>query len=168
MFNMMLRTYVGPVQDESSVAYLRPETAQGMFINFENVLTTTRRSCRSASRRIGRSFRNEITPGNFIFRTREFEQMEMEYFVKPGAHHDAYDYWRKERMRWYLRSASIRKNCAIFVHPNRGAGALLGRHHGHRVPVPDRLAGGGRHRLPYRLRPQAAWPVQRPSTQLLR
>jgi glycyl-tRNA synthetase len=110
MFNMMLRTYIGPVQDENAVAYLRPETAQGMFINFENVLTTTRRKLPFGIAQNGRSFRNEITPGNFIFRTREFEQMELEYFVKPGEHHAAYDYWRAERMRWHLR---------LGVHPER-------------------------------------------------
>src|SRR5436309_13392950 len=98
----MCETNVGPVRDDSSVAYLRPETAQGMFINFENVLNTSRRKLPFGIAQIGRSFRNEITPGNFIFRTREFEQMEMEYFVRPGMHHEAYDYWRAERMRWYL------------------------------------------------------------------
>jgi len=117
MFNMMLKTYVGAVQDESSVAYLRPETAQGMFINFENVLTTTRRKLPFGIAQNGRSFRNEITPGNFIFRTREFEQMEMEYFVRPGAHHEAYDYWRAERMRWFLKLGVRRQKLRLFVHP---------------------------------------------------
>jgi glycyl-tRNA synthetase len=117
MFNMMLRTHVGPVQDESSVAYLRPETAQGMFINFENVLTTTRKKLPFGIAQIGKSFRNEITPGNFIFRTREFEQMEMEYFVKPGRHHEAYDYWRAERMRWYLRLGVKQEHLRYFAHP---------------------------------------------------
>jgi glycyl-tRNA synthetase len=117
LFNMMLRTYIGPVQDESSVAYLRPETAQGMFINFENVLTATRRKLPVGIAQIGRSFRNEITPGNFIFRTREFEQMEMEYFVKPGEHHAAYDYWRKERFRWYVRLGVRPERLRFMVHP---------------------------------------------------
>ncbi|MHB8578080.1 MAG: glycine--tRNA ligase, partial [Dehalococcoidia bacterium] len=101
----------------SSVAYLRPETAQGMFINFENVLTTTRKKLPFGIAQIGRSFRNEITPGNFIFRTREFEQMEMEYFVKPGEHHAAYDYWRTERMRWYLRLGVRQEKLRYLVHP---------------------------------------------------
>src|SRR5581483_7751145 len=117
MFNMMLKTYVGPVQDEDSVAYLRPETAQGMFINFENVLNTTRKKLPFGIAQIGRSFRNEITPGNYIFRTREFEQMEMEYFVKPGEHHAAYDYWRAERMRWYLQLGVRPENLRYLVHP---------------------------------------------------
>ncbi len=117
MFNMMLKTYVGPVQDEASVAYLRPETAQGMFINFENVLTTTRKKLPFGIAQNGKSFRNEITPGNFIFRTREFEQMEMEYFVKPGLHDAAYDYWRTERMRWYLKLGVKQENLRFFVHP---------------------------------------------------
>jgi glycyl-tRNA synthetase len=117
MFNMMLKTYVGPVQDEESIAYLRPETAQGMFINFENVLNATRRKLPFGIAQIGRSFRNEITPGNFIFRMREFEQMEMEYFVKPGEHIAAYDYWRIERMRWYLRIGLSSERLRYRVHP---------------------------------------------------
>jgi glycyl-tRNA synthetase len=117
MFNMMLKTYVGPVQSEENVAYLRPETAQGMFINFENVLTSTRKKLPFGIAQNGRSFRNEITPGNFIFRTREFEQMEMEYFVKPGEHHAAYDYWRIERFRWFLRIGLKPENLRYLVHP---------------------------------------------------
>jgi len=117
MFNMMLKTYIGPVQDEESIAYLRPETAQGMFINFENVLNATRRKLPFGIAQIGRSFRNEITPGNFIFRMREFEQMEMEYFVKPGEHIAAYDYWRIERMRWYLRIGLNPERLRYRVHP---------------------------------------------------
>jgi glycyl-tRNA synthetase len=85
MFNGLLRTYLGAVEDESGLAYLRPETAQGIFINYKNVLQTSRRKVPFGIAQIGKSFRNEITPGNFIFRTREFEQMEMEFFVKPGS-----------------------------------------------------------------------------------
>jgi len=117
MFNMMLKTYVGPVQSEDAVAYLRPETAQGMFINFENVLTTTRKKLPFGIAQIGRSFRNEITPGNFIFRTREFEQMEMEYFVKQGQHEAAYDYWRTERMRWFLKIGVRPEKLRYLAHP---------------------------------------------------
>jgi glycyl-tRNA synthetase len=100
-FNLMFKTYVGPVEDDASVAYLRPETAQGIFVNFANVQTTTRKKPPFGIAQIGKSFRNEITPGNFVFRTREFEQMEMEYFVPPedGAHW--YEYWCQERFRWY-------------------------------------------------------------------
>jgi glycyl-tRNA synthetase len=102
-FNTMFKTFVGPVEDDSTVAYLRPETAQGIFVNFENVLTTTRRKLPFGIAQQGKSFRNEITTGNFIFRTREFEQMEMEYFCKPGTDGEWYDYWRQERLNWYLR-----------------------------------------------------------------
>src|SRR6476620_4159063 len=100
-FNLMFKTFVGPVEDDAAVAYLRPETAQGIFVNFANVQTTTRKKPPFGIAQIGKSFRNEITPGNFVFRTREFEQMEMEYFVPPedGAHW--YEYWCQERFRWY-------------------------------------------------------------------
>ncbi len=100
-FNLMFKTYVGPVEDEASVAYLRPETAQGIFVNFLNVQTTSRKKPPFGIAQIGKSFRNEITPGNFIFRTREFEQMEMEYFVPPEDASGWYEYWCRERFRWY-------------------------------------------------------------------
>ena len=93
-FNLMFKTQAGPVADEGATAYLRPETAQGMFTNFANVLTTTRKKPPFGIAQVGKSFRNEITTGNFVFRTREFEQMEMEYFVKPGEHHAAYEIGR--------------------------------------------------------------------------
>jgi glycyl-tRNA synthetase len=109
MFNLMFKTFIGPVADDASVAYLRPETAQGMFVNFDNVLTTTRRKLPFGIAQIGRSFRNEITPGNFIFRDREFEQMEMEYFVMPGADEAAHDEWIEARMRWWTDVIGIRK-----------------------------------------------------------
>ncbi len=100
-FNLMFKTYVGPVEDDASVAYLRPETAQGIFVNFANVQTTTRKKPPFGIAQIGKSFRNEITPGNFVFRTREFEQMEMEYFVPPEDGARWYEYWCQERYRWY-------------------------------------------------------------------
>jgi glycyl-tRNA synthetase len=100
-FNLMFKTFVGPVEDDSSVAYLRPETAQGIFVNFQNVQTTTRKKPPFGIAQIGKSFRNEITPGNFIFRTREFEQMEMEYFVPPEDGERWYEYWCQERLRWF-------------------------------------------------------------------
>jgi glycyl-tRNA synthetase len=102
-FNTMFKTFVGAVEDEASVTWLRPETAQGMFVNFENVLTTTRRKLPFGIAQQGKSFRNEITTGNFIFRTREFEQMEMEYFCKPGTDDEWYDYWRNQRLAWFHR-----------------------------------------------------------------
>jgi glycyl-tRNA synthetase len=100
-FNLMFKTYVGPVEDDTSVAYLRPETAQGILVNFKNVQTTTRKKPPFGIAQVGKSFRNEITPGNFIFRTREFEQMEMEFFVPPEDSAKWYEYWCQERFGWY-------------------------------------------------------------------
>jgi glycyl-tRNA synthetase len=101
-FNLMFKTHVGPVEDDASVAYLRPETAQGIFVNFKNVQTTTRKKPPFGIAQIGKTFRNEITPGNFVFRTREFEQMELEYFVPPDQAAKWFEYWVAERYRWYL------------------------------------------------------------------
>jgi glycyl-tRNA synthetase len=101
-FNLMFKTFAGPVEDDATVAYLRPETAQGMFVNFVNVLQTTRKKPPFGIAQVGKSFRNEITPQNFVFRTREFEQMEMEYFVPPPDAQKWFEYWLDERFRWYL------------------------------------------------------------------
>jgi len=101
-FNLMFKTFAGPVEGAGHEVYLRPETAQGMFVNFRNVLNTTRRKPPFGIAQVGKSFRNEITPGNFVFRTREFEQMEMEYFVPPDEGPKWHEYWLAERMRWYL------------------------------------------------------------------
>ena len=101
-FNLMFKTQAGPVVDTSAEVYLRPETAQGMFMNFANVLNTSRKKPPFGIAQIGKSFRNEITPGNFVFRTREFEQMEMEFFVPPNEAPEWYEYWCKERHNWYL------------------------------------------------------------------
>lgn len=101
MFNLMFKTFMGPVENQSNVVYLRPETAQGIFVNFDNVMTTARKKLPFGIAQIGKSFRNEITTGNFIFRTREFEQMELEYFVKPGSDGQWFDFWVKERFAWY-------------------------------------------------------------------
>ena len=103
LFNLMLSTRIGVIEDSSSVAYLRPETAQGIFVNFKNVLQLARRRPPFGIAQIGKSFRNEITPGNFLFRTREFEQMEMEYFVPPGEAEEWHRYWVEERLSWYRR-----------------------------------------------------------------
>jgi glycyl-tRNA synthetase len=100
-FNLMFETTVGPVKETGSTAYLRPETAQGIFINFKNVLQFSRKKPPFGIAQVGKSFRNEITPGNFIFRTREFEQMELEFFVPPAEASEWYAYWREERRRWY-------------------------------------------------------------------
>ena len=100
-FNLMFKTHMGPVEDETSVAYLRPETAQAMFVDFATIQSTSRKKIPFGIAQIGKSFRNEITPGNFIYRTREFEQMEMEFFVEPGTDEGWHDYWIEQRMRWY-------------------------------------------------------------------
>ncbi|HEY55351.1 MAG TPA: glycine--tRNA ligase [Dehalococcoidia bacterium] len=101
LFNLMFKTFIGPIEEEASVVYLRPETAQGMFVNFENVLNTTRKRLPFGIAQIGKAFRNEVTTGNFIFRCREFEQMEIEFFVKPGTDKQWFDYWVEERLNWY-------------------------------------------------------------------
>ena len=101
-FNLMFKTHAGPIEDSGAVAYLRPETAQGMFVNFANVLNTSRKKPPFGIAQIGKSFRNEITPGNFVFRTREFEQMEMEFFVPPEEAEQWYGYWCEHRYQWYL------------------------------------------------------------------
>ncbi len=101
-FNLMFKTNVGPVEDSSSVAYLRPETAQGIFLNFLNALNASRLKPPFGIAQIGKSFRNEITPGNFVFRTREFEQAEMEFFIPPDQNGHWYEYWKNERLQWYL------------------------------------------------------------------
>ncbi|HWI22058.1 MAG TPA: glycine--tRNA ligase [Baekduia sp.] len=102
-FNLMFKTQVGPVEETASVAYLRPETAQGIFINFKNVLQFSRKKPPFGIAQVGKSFRNEITPGNFIFRTREFEQMEMEFFVPPAESQQWYETWKQQRFDWYVR-----------------------------------------------------------------
>ncbi|MFP5345580.1 MAG: glycine--tRNA ligase [Actinomycetes bacterium] len=116
-FNMMLKTYLGPVEDESGLHYLRPETAQGIFVNFLNVMGAARKKPPFGIGQIGKSFRNEITPGNFIFRTREFEQMEMEYFVEPGTDEEWHEYWIAERTDWYVDLGIARENLRHFEHP---------------------------------------------------
>ncbi|UNX53526.1 glycine--tRNA ligase [Georgenia sp. TF02-10] len=116
-FNMMLKTYLGPVEDEAGLHYLRPETAQGIFVNFANVMTSARKKPPFGIGQIGKSFRNEITPGNFIFRTREFEQMEMEYFVEPGTDEEWHQYWIDTRTRWYTDLGISRENLRHYEHP---------------------------------------------------
>ena len=116
-FNMMLKTFLGPVESEEGLHYLRPETAQGIFVNFLNVQTTTRKKPPFGIGQIGKSFRNEITPGNFIFRTREFEQMEMEFFVEPGEDEKWHQYWIDERTEWYVDLGIRRENLRHYEHP---------------------------------------------------
>ncbi len=117
MFNLMFKTYVGPLEDHASIAYLRPETAQGIFVNFDNVLTTTRRKLPFGIAQIGKAFRNEITPGNFIFRDREFEQMEIEYFVLPGTDEEWHERWIQERFDWWTGLGIDKEKLRIREHP---------------------------------------------------
>ena len=117
MFNGLLRTYLGPVEDESGLHYLRPETAQGIFVNYKNVEQAARKKPPFGIAQIGKSFRNEITPGNFIFRTREFEQMEMEFFVEPSTAEQWHEYWIAERMRFYTDLGISESNLRLFEHP---------------------------------------------------
>jgi len=115
-FNLMFKTFMGPVEDSASQVYLRPETAQGIFVNFENVQVTSRKKLPFGIAQIGKAFRNEITPGNFIFRTREFEQMEMQFFVKPGTDEEWFEKWKEIRMNWHL-DMGVRKEKLRF-HPH--------------------------------------------------
>ncbi|GAA1727966.1 glycine--tRNA ligase [Aeromicrobium alkaliterrae] len=116
MFNGLLKTYLGPVESEEGLHYLRPETAQGIFVNFGQVMTSSRKKPPFGIGQIGKSFRNEITPGNFIFRTREFEQMEMEFFVKPGDDEQWHEYWLEERMGWYTGLGVTPENLRFYEH----------------------------------------------------
>ncbi|BAD56304.1 glycine--tRNA ligase [Nocardia farcinica] len=116
-FSGLLKTFLGPVDDEEGLHYLRPETAQGIFINYKNVETTARKKPPFGIAQIGKSFRNEITPGNFIFRTREFEQMEMEFFVKPGEDEQWHQYWIDTRLAWYTDLGIDPENLRLYEHP---------------------------------------------------
>src|SRR5690349_7601181 len=116
-FNMMPKTFIGPVESEDNVHYLRPETAQGIFINFLSVMTSARKKPPFGIAKTGKSFRNEITPGNFIFRTREFEQMEMEYFVEPGTDEKWHEYWLEQRWNWYTGLGISPENLRFYEHP---------------------------------------------------
>lgn len=116
LFNLMFKTFMGPVEDDAAVAYLRPETAQGIFVNFENVLQSMRMKLPFGIAQIGKSFRNEITPGNFTFRTREFEQMEIEFFVMPGTDEEWHQRWLDERFAWYPKYGMRRENIRLREH----------------------------------------------------
>jgi glycyl-tRNA synthetase len=116
-FNMMLKTHLGVIEDEAGLHYLRPETAQGIFLNFQNVVVSSRKKPPFGIAQVGKSFRNEITPGNFIFRTREFEQMEMEFFVKPGEDDEWFTYWIDQRTQWYVDLGINPDNLRHYEHP---------------------------------------------------
>jgi glycyl-tRNA synthetase len=117
MFNGMMKSFIGAVEDSSAQVWLRPETAQGIFVNYLNVQQSARRKPPFGIAQIGKSFRNEITPGNFIFRTREFEQMEMEFFVPPGEGDRWFAYWKEERMKWFLDLGIRPENLRFYEHP---------------------------------------------------
>ena len=116
MFNLMFKTFMGPTEEDANVVYLRPETAQGIFVNFQNVLNTTRKRLPFGIAQVGKAFRNEITTGNFIFRSREFEQMEIEYFVRPETADEWFDYWVGERRQWYLNLGIKEENLRLRPH----------------------------------------------------
>ncbi len=116
MFNLMFKTFMGPVEDDAAIAYLRPETAQGIFVNFENVQQSMRLKLPFGIAQIGKAFRNEITPGNFTFRTREFEQMEIEFFVMPGTDEDWHQRWLDERFAWYPKYGIRKENLRLREH----------------------------------------------------
>jgi len=116
-FNLMFKTQMGPVEDASNMVYLRPETAQGIFVNFLNVQTTMRKKVPFGIAQIGKAFRNEITPGNFIFRTREFEQMEMQYFVAPGTQREFFGIWQELRWNWHVSNGLRSEKMKWFQHP---------------------------------------------------
>ena len=115
-FNLMFKTFMGPVEDDTATVYMRPETAQAMFVNFENVQTTSRKKIPFGIAQIGKSFRNEITPGNFTFRTREFEQMEMEFFCEPGTDDEWHDYWMNFSMEWFKSHGLRGEKLMLRVH----------------------------------------------------
>jgi len=115
-FNLMFKTFFGPAENSASVVYLRPETAQGIFVNFKQVIAASRKKIPFGIAQVGKSFRNEITPGNFIFRTREFEQMELEFFVEPNEDKKWYKYWREERLDWYLDLGIKKENIRLRGH----------------------------------------------------
>ena len=160
----MFKTHAGPVEDEGHVAYLRPETAQGMFTNFANVLGTTRKKPPFGIAQVGKSFRNEITPQNFVFRTREFEQMEMEYFVPPDEAQTWFDYWLgRAHAAGTSTSACRPSRLRLRHHEHERALALLAGHGRRRVRVPLGLGRARGHRQPRRLRPHRARRTRRAS-----
>jgi glycyl-tRNA synthetase len=119
MFNLMFKTHVGPVEDAGSVVYLRPETAQGIYVNFLNVMGPSRQKIPFGIAQIGKAFRNEISPGNFIFRSREFEQMEMQYFINPKEDEKWLEYWREQRMSWYAEIGIKKDNLRFHQHDKK-------------------------------------------------
>ena len=168
MFNLMFKTFMGPVEEQAAVVYLRPETAQGIYVNYLNVLQSSRQRIPFGIAQIGKAFRNEITPGNFIFRTREFEQMEMQFFVKPGTDAEWFEHWREWRMQWHHDLGLDAGQAAVAPARPRRAGALCPRRLRHPVRVPLRLAGDRGHPQPRRLRSRPPPGVLRQEARVLR
>jgi glycyl-tRNA synthetase len=171
MFNGLLKTFLGPVESEEGLAYLRPETAQGIFVNFKHVMTSARRKPPFGIGQIGKSFRNEITPGNFIFRTREFEQMEMEFFVEPGTDEQWHETWLQDPLGLVHRPGHRPREPALLRAPGREAQPLLQAHRRHRVPLQlrrQRVRRARGHRQPHRLRPHHPLQALRGGPELLR
>jgi glycyl-tRNA synthetase len=119
LFNLMFKTFMGPVEDDASIVYMRPETAQGIYVNFHNVKEASRQKIPFGIAQIGKAFRNEITPGNFIFRTREFEQMEMQFFVKPGSDEEWFHFWKEQRFDWYDRLGVRKEKLRFHQHTHK-------------------------------------------------
>ena len=156
-FNLMFKTHMGPVEDSAHVIYLRPETAQGMFVDFQHIQVTMRKRIPFGIAQQGKSFRNEITPGNFVFRTREFEQMEMEFFVKPGTDDEWHDYWLEAAHELVQGPRHDRGETATPRARVRRTLALREAHLRHRVRLPRHgLVRARGHREPHRLRSQGA------------
>ena len=153
-FNLMFKTAIGVTEDSSSTCYLRPETAQGIFVNFANIQRTTRRKLPFGVCQVGKAFRNEITPGNFTFRTREFEQMECEFFCKPGTDLDWFAYWKDYCENWLLSLGIKKEHLRLRDHEPAELAFYSQCHHGYRVCLPvHRLGRAVGHCRPHRLRP---------------
>ena len=167
-FNLMFKTQVGPVAESGSEAYLRPETAQGIFINFKNVLQFARKKPPFGIAQIGKSFRNEITTGNFIFRTREFEQMEMEFFCPPDEAEKWHEHWMDERMRWYTDLGIRPDNLILRAHEADELSHYSSATSDIEYLLPDGLLRARGDRQPRRLRPHPARRVQRREARVLR
>ena len=167
-FNLMFKTFVGPVEDQAAEAWLRPETAQGIFVNFDNVLTATRKRLPFGIAQIGKAFRNEITTGNFIFRTREFEAMEIEYFVMPGEDEEAHERWIVDCVGWYTGLGVNPERLRVRPHDADELSHYSKATHEHRVPVPVGLGRDPRGGEPDGLRPARAQRGERTDALVLR
>ena len=170
-FSGLLKTYLGPVDDEAGLHYLRPETAQGIFVNYANVMNAARKKPPFGIGQIGKSFRNEITPGNFIFRTREFEQMELEFFCEPGTDEEWHQYWIDYRKAWYVDLGIDPENLREYEHPKE----KLSHYSKRTVDLEYRFGFQGSevgrargHRQPHRLRPERPLRGLRREARLLR